>query len=127
MRGLLVRWILTAFSLWLVATVFPALITIRGAGAALVAALILGLVNAIVRPVIVLLTFPFTIASLGLFLFLVNAAMFGLAALLSGGAFQVHGLVGAVLGSLLVSGISLVLTWIVGEHGRPKRLERGYD
>lgn len=127
MRGLIIRWLLTAFSLWLTATLFPGLITIRNAGAALIAALVLGLVNAIVRPVVVLLTLPFTLVTLGLFLFVINAAMFGLAALLAGSGFQVHGVWGAVLGSLCVSFFSLVLTWLVGERGRVKRLERGYD
>jgi putative membrane protein len=127
MRGLLIRWLLTAFALWLTATLFPSLITIRSAGAALLAALVLGLVNAIVRPIVILLTFPFTLVTLGLFLFVVNAAMFGLAAWLAGNGFQVHGLWGALGGSLIVSVISLLLNWLVGERGGVKRMRRGYE
>jgi putative membrane protein len=126
MRGLLVRWVLTAFALWLTATVFPGLITIRNAGAALIAALVLGLVNAVVRPILVLLTFPFTLVTLGLFLFVLNAAMFGLAAWIAGQGFEVHGFWGAVIGSICVSAISLVLTWLIGERGGVKKLEEKY-
>jgi putative membrane protein len=127
MRGLLIRWVLTAFALWLTATIFPGLITIRDAGAALIAALVLGLVNAVIRPILVLLTFPFTIVTLGLFLFVLNAALFGLAAAIAGRGFEVHGFWGAVFGSICVSFISLVLTWLIGERGGVKKLEKGYD
>jgi len=127
MRGLLIRWVITALALWLTATIVPNLVTIHNVGAAIVAALILGLVNAIVRPVLVLLTLPFTVVTLGLFLFILNAAMFGLAALLAGKGFEVHGFWGALVGSLLVSLISLVLNMIVGETGKAKKLESGYS
>src|SRR5262245_22222694 len=126
MAGLLIRWVITAFALWLTATLVPNLVTIRSAGAAVVAALVLGLVNAIVRPILTLLTLPFTIVTLGLFLFVLNAAMFGLAALIAGKGFEVHGFFGALVGSLLVSLISLVLNMIVGETGKPKKLESRY-
>ena len=126
MAGLLIRWLVTAFALWLTATLVPSLVTIRNAGAAIVAALVLGLVNAIVRPILTLLTLPFTIVTLGLFLFVLNAAMFGLAALLSGKGFEVHGFFGALVGSLLVSIISLILNWAIGGKPKPKKLESGY-
>ena len=127
MRGLLIRWVVTALALWLTATIVPGLVTIRSAGAAIIAALVLGLVNAIVRPVLLLLTLPFTIVTLGLFIFILNAAMFGLAALLTGKGFEVHGLWGALVGSLLVSAISLVLNMLIGETGKPKKMESGYN
>jgi putative membrane protein len=127
MRGLLIRWVVTALALWLTATIVPGLVTIKSAGAAIIAALVLGLVNAIVRPILILLTLPFTIVTLGLFIFILNAAMFGLAALLAGSGFQVHGFWGALVGSLLVSIISLVLNMIIGEAGKPKKMESGYN
>jgi putative membrane protein len=127
MRGLLIRWVVTALALWLTATIVPSLVTIRNAGAAIVAALVLGLVNAIVRPILLLLTLPFTIVTIGLFIFILNAAMFGLAALITGKGFEVHGFWGALVGSLLVSVISLVLNMIIGETGKPKKLESGYN
>jgi putative membrane protein len=127
MKGLLIRWIVTALALWLTATLVPSLVTIRSASAAIIAAVVLGLVNAIVRPILLLLTLPFTIVTLGLFIFILNAAMFGLAALLAGPGFQVHGFFGALVGSLLVSLISLVLNMIIGDTGKPKKLESGYN
>jgi len=127
MRGLLIRWIITALALWLTATIVPGLVTIRSAGAAIIAALVLGLVNAIVRPILLLLTLPFTIVTLGLFIFILNAAMFGLAALIAGKGFEVHGFWGALVGSLLVSLISLVLNMIVGDTGKAKKLDSGYN
>src|SRR5262249_61069805 len=126
MRGLLIRWIITALALWLTATIVPGLVTIKSAGAAIIAALVLGLVNAIVRPILLLLTLPFTIVTLGLFIFILNAAMFGLAALIAGKGFEVHGFWGALVGSLLVSLISLVLNMMVGETGKAKKLDSGY-
>jgi putative membrane protein len=127
MKGLIIRWIVTALALWLTATLVPSLVTIRSAGAAIIAALVLGLVNAIVRPILLLLTLPFTIVTLGLFIFVLNAAMFGLAALIAGKGFEVHGFWGALVGSLLVSAISLVINMIIGDTGKPKKLESGYN
>ncbi|HEV8480130.1 MAG TPA: phage holin family protein [Candidatus Eisenbacteria bacterium] len=127
MRGLLIRWVVTALALWLTAVIVPGLVSIHSVGAAIIAALVLGLVNAIVRPVLLLLTLPFTIVTLGLFIFILNAAMFGLAALLAGKGFEVHGFWGALVGSLLVSVISLVLNMLIGEAGKPKKMESGYN
>ena len=74
MQGLLIRWAITAISLWLASKVVPGM-HIAGAGTMLGAAVLLGLVNALVRPLVVLLTLPLTIVTLGLFLLVVNAAM----------------------------------------------------
>ena len=127
MRGLLIRWILTSFSLWLTATLLPKLVTVTPGPEVLIAGLALGLVNALVRPIAILLTLPFTIITLGLFLFIINAAMFALAAFLAGDNFQVHGFWGAVLGSLVMSLISLFLNSLIGENGKVKRLRSGYE
>jgi putative membrane protein len=72
---LLVRWLLLAAALLLVAHVSPG-VTITGFGTALGAALVLGLLNTLVRPLLVLLTLPVTVLTLGLFLFVINALMF---------------------------------------------------
>ena len=127
MRGLLIRWVLTAFALWLTAVLLPELVSVRDARSVVLAALIIGLVNALVRPVIILLTLPFTLVTLGLFLFVVNSAMFALAALLAGEGFRVHGFWGAVLGSLVMGLISLVLNTLVGDRGKVKLLRSGYE
>jgi putative membrane protein len=127
MRGLLIRWVLTSFALWLTGTLLPGLVTVTPGPEVLIAGLVLGLVNALVRPVAILLTLPFTVITLGLFLFIINAAMFALAALLAGDSFQVHGFWGAVLGSLVMSVISLMLNSLIGETGKVKRLRSGYE
>jgi putative membrane protein len=127
MRGLLIRWVLISFSLWLTATLLPGLVTVTPGPELLLAGLILGLVNALVRPIVILLTLPFTLITLGLFLFIINATMFALAAFLAGDTFEVHGFWGAVFGSLVMSIISLLLTALIGESGRVKRLRSGYE
>jgi len=104
MTKFLLRAAFAAFGLWLASQVVPG-ITIDGAGTLAGAALLLGVVNAIVRPVLVLLTLPITILTLGLFLFVVNASMFGLVAYLLKG-FHLAGFLPALLGSLLVSFVS---------------------
>jgi putative membrane protein len=127
MRGLLIRWVLTSFALWLTAVLLPGFVSVEPGPSVLIAGLVLGLVNALVRPIAILLTLPFTLVTLGLFLILINAGMFALAALLAGDKFQVHGFWGAVVGSLLMGLISLVLNSLIGESGRVKRLRSGYE
>ena len=100
---LIVRWLLLAAALLLVAHLSPG-VTVKSFGAALVAALVLGLLNTLVRPLLVLLTLPVTVLTLGLFLFVINALMFWLAAdLLAVDGFRVSGFVSALIGSLLYS------------------------
>ena len=127
MRGILIRWILSSFALWLTAALLPGMVRVRDDGSVLIAALILGLINALVRPIVILFTLPFTILTLGIFLFIINAAMFSLAAFLSGDSFEVNGFWGAVVGSLVMSSISLVLNLLVGEKGKVMRLKSGYE
>ena len=105
--SLLVRWLLLAAALLLVAEIYPA-VRVAGFGAAMVAALVLGLLNALVRPILVLLTLPVTVLTLGLFLFVINALMFYFAASLLDG-FNVAGFVAALIGSLLYSLCGLVI------------------
>lgn len=104
---LLVRWLLLAAALVLVASVYSG-VTIAGFGSALVAALVLGLFNALVRPLLVLLTLPVTLITLGLFLFVINALMFYWAAGLLDG-FSVSGFGAALVGSLLYSLCGVVI------------------
>jgi putative membrane protein len=80
--------------------------------AAVVAALALGLANALIRPILVLLTLPVTIVTLGLFLFVINAALFWLVAQVIKG-FSVDGFLAALVGSLLYSLITLVVSWVL--------------
>jgi putative membrane protein len=103
-KQFLLRAAIAAVGLWIASRVIPG-IRIDDAGTLAGAALLLGIVNAIVRPVLVVLTLPITILTLGLFLFVVNAAMFGLVAYLLKG-FHVASFLPALLGSLLVSSVS---------------------
>ncbi|MCC6763787.1 MAG: phage holin family protein [Deltaproteobacteria bacterium] len=116
MPGFVVRLLIAALGLWLAQALVPG-VEIRGAGTLLVAALLLGIVNAVVRPAIVLLTLPITVVTLGLFLWVVNAAMLSLvAALLEG--FTLAGFGAALLGALVVSCTGWIASWYVGPSGR---------
>ena len=102
---LILLWILNAVALLAVAYLMPS-IHVASFGAALIAALLLGLVNAVVRPLLLLLTLPVTLLTLGLFIFVINGLMFWLAGSLIEG-FSVDGFWPAVFGSLLYS----VMAW----------------
>ena len=120
MIGFAIRLAITALGLWLAQRIVPG-IEIHGNGTLVVAALLLGLMNAVVRPLVVLFTLPITVLTLGLFLLVVNAAMLGLVAALLDG-FQVAGFGAALLGSLLVSLTSWVASWYIGPRGRVELL-----
>ena len=104
---LLLKWLLSAAALLFVAYLYPG-VEVRSFGAALVAAFVIGLFNAVLRPVLVLLTLPVTIVTLGLFLFVINALMFWSAAGVLEG-FQVNGFAAALIGSLLYSLAGMVI------------------
>ena len=107
MLKLVVRWLLLAAALLLVAYLYPG-VTVASFGAAMIAALVLGLLNTVVRPLLVLLTLPVTLLTLGLFLFVINALMFWAAAgVLSG--FNVTGFAAALIGSLIYSLCGMVI------------------
>jgi putative membrane protein len=109
LRGmkLIVRWLLLAAALMLVAHLYPGG-RVASYGAAMVAALVLGLLNTLVRPLLVLLTLPVTLITLGLFLFVINALMFWSAAGLLDG-FRVANFGAALIGSLIYSIASTVI------------------
>ena len=116
MTGFLLRFAISALGLWLADQVLSG-IRFDSTNALLAAALLLGLVNAIVRPIAVLLTFPFTLITLGLFLLVINAAMLGLVAALLDG-FHVSGFFSALAGWLIVSLTSWMASGFVGQRGR---------
>jgi putative membrane protein len=111
MLTLLARWIVNAAVLLLVAYIYPG-VQVESFVAALLAALVLGLVNAIVRPILVVLTLPVTLLTLGLFLFVINALLFWFVAEVVHG-FSVGGFWAALLGSILYSLFTLVTSWIL--------------
>jgi len=108
MAGFLIHTIVLAIAIWVTANVVPG-ISITSWPALAVAALALGVVNAIVRPILLVLTFPITVMTLGLFYLVVNGLAFGLAAALVPG-FQIASWTSAVLGALLTS----ILSWFIG-------------
>ena len=112
MLGFVLRLAITALGLWLAARLVPG-ISIDDDGTLLAAALLLGIVNAFVRPVLVLLTLPLTVLTLGLFLLVVNAGMLLLVSALLDG-FHVSGLFAAFLGWLVVSLTSGLASWYIG-------------
>jgi putative membrane protein len=104
---IIVRWLLLAAALLLVAHLYSG-VTVASFGAALIAAFVLGLFNTLVRPLLVLLTLPVTLITLGLFLFVINALMFWAAATVLDG-FNVAGFSAALIGSLIYSVCGMVI------------------
>ena len=111
MISLIARWIVNAAALLLVAYLYPG-VHVESFLAAAIAAVVLGLVNAVVRPILVILTFPVTLLTLGLFLFVINALLFWLVAEIVHG-FAVSGFMAALIGSILYSVITLITSWIL--------------
>ncbi|HZH56928.1 phage holin family protein [Yanghanlia caeni] len=105
---LLLVWILNAVALLIVAYLLPG-ITVASFGAALIAALVLGLLNTLVKPVLILLTLPITVVTLGLFLLVLNALVFWFAGSILKG-FQVAGFWWALIGAIVYSLISGLLS-----------------
>ena len=118
MAGIILRTLIIMLGLYLASILIPG-VQVVGTGTFIIAAVLLGLVNAFVRPVALLLTLPLTIVTLGLFLFVLNAAMFGLVAALLDN-FSVAGLGSAILGSIIVSITSTIASWYIGPDGRYK-------
>jgi putative membrane protein len=104
----LLHWLIVALSLWFAAYIVPG-VRLASGTTLLIAALVLGLVNAIVRPVLTIITLPLTILTLGLFYLVVNGLAFMLATMLVPG-FSVDSFGSAVLGALVVS----IISWIIG-------------
>ena len=111
MKRFVLHWLVIAMALGIAARIVPG-VQIASGGVLVGAALVLGFVNAIVRPILVVLTFPLTVLTLGLFYLVVNGIAFAMAAALVPG-FQVASLGSAVLGSLVVAVISSLVSWLM--------------
>jgi putative membrane protein len=116
--GLMVTWLLSAIAVMVAAWIVPG-VAVTSFGPALAAAAVLGIVNALVRPVLVLLTLPVTVLTLGLFLLVVNGACVALAARLVDG-FVVTGMFPAVLMVIVLTLVSSVLGRVFGEKKRQR-------
>jgi len=109
---LIFKWLLSAAALLFVAYIYSG-VQVQGFGSALIAAAVIGLFNVVLRPVLVVLTLPVTIITLGLFLFIINALMFWAASGVLEG-FHVRGFTAALIGSLIYSALGLVIESAVG-------------
>ena len=116
MAGFILRFMMAAVGLAIAAAVVPGM-QFQGSGAVLLAALVLGFVNAVIRPILLFLTLPITIVTLGIFLLVINALLLGLVAAVVPG-FQLSGFLPALLGSLVVSIVSGIASWTIGAKGR---------
>ena len=116
MPGFLVRTLITAIGLWFADLLVPGIV-ITTPVTLLLAAFLMGIVNAFVRPLVIILTLPVTLLTLGLFLLFINAAMFGLVAALLDG-FRVSGFFAATFGWIIVSLTAIFSSWFIGPQGR---------
>ncbi|HEY6337975.1 MAG TPA: phage holin family protein [Candidatus Sulfotelmatobacter sp.] len=116
---LLLNWILSGLAVWIVAQVVPG-VHVNGAFSALIAALVIGFVNATIGLVLKIVTFPLTLVTLGLFWFVINALMLKFASALVPG-FQVHGFIAAFVGAILLSLVNLLLKGLVSPSVDTKR------
>ncbi|HVP44938.1 MAG TPA: phage holin family protein [Bryobacteraceae bacterium] len=111
MRHLLVNWLLSAVSLVIIAAIVPG-IEIEGFGTAMIAAVLIALVNVTLGLLLKIVTFPLTIVTFGLFLIVINALMLKVAAAMMPG-FRVRGCLPAVLGAVLLGLVNSLLRWLV--------------
>jgi putative membrane protein len=116
MIGFIIRVAVVALGLWLASRIVPGVHVLSNTSLVL-AALLLGIVNAIVRPILFILTLPITLITLGLFLLVINGLMIKLVTVFIHG-FVVHGLWSAILCALVVGLTSWVVSWFIGSSGR---------
>ena len=114
--GFLIRVLVNGAAILLAASIVPG-VAVRSVTSALIAGFVLALINAIVRPILVFLTLPITLVTLGLFIFVLNAFCFWLASVFVPGL-SVHGFLAAFLGALIVSVVSWILTVFLSDTGR---------
>jgi len=122
MAGFILRILVVALGLWLASELVPG-ISVQGPWTLLGAALILGIVNAIVRPIVVILTLPITILTLGIFLLVINAGMLALVAWMFEG-FTVSGFWPALWGAIIVSVTGWLASYFIGPRGRVEVIVR---
>jgi len=122
MKGFFFRLLITAFGLWAADAILPGVV-ITGWQALLVSALLLGIVNAVIRPVILILTLPLTVLTLGLFILVVNGISLAIVAGLVPG-FKLAGLFAATLAACVVGITSWFASTFVGGSGRIERIRR---
>jgi putative membrane protein len=126
MNGFLIRAVVVGIGLWLASQIVPG-VEFRSTESLIAAALLLGIVNAFVRPILIILTFPITLLTLGLFLLVINGLMIELVSYFLRG-FIVTGLWPAILASIVVSLTSWVMSaWVGPPHGRIEVVTARHD
>jgi len=113
---LLLNWVLSALAVWIVSRIVPGFF-VRGAAAALIAALVIGFVNATLGLLLKIITFPLTLLTFGLFWFVINAAMLELASAIVPG-FEVRGFGAAFIGTIVLSLVNMLLRWAIEARGQ---------
>ena len=109
---MLLNWVLSAVAVWIVAQLGIG-VSVRGLASALIAALVIGFINATIGLVLKVITFPLTLVTLGLFWFVINALMLELASALLSPGFKVNGFLAAFVGAIVLSLVNLLLKAIV--------------
>lgn len=121
MAGIIVRWIISALGVLFISYLFDG-IQVDGVGWAFITALFLGIFNALIRPVLLVLTLPINVLTLGLFTLVINGLMLWLTGKLLAG-FSVHGFWSAIGGALVLSLISMAASGLIGGKGRVEVIE----
>ena len=121
MKGLLIRWVINALALILISQIIKG-IEVDHIASAFVAAAVLGVINAVLRPILILLTLPITILTLGLFALVINGFMLYIAGTIVKG-FHVSGFWPAVFGALFLSIISWIANAFISDRGRIEYIE----
>lgn len=121
MHGLLLRWLILTVAIMTAAYLFPG-IQVSGFGSALFAALILGILNAFFRPILFILTLPINVLTLGLFTFVINALLLMMTSGVIGGL-VVDGFGSALIGSLIISLVSWLLSSFINDRGRVESID----
>ena len=116
MRGILIRWLMLTLAILIASYVLEG-IEVRGFVSAFFAAAMLGILNAFFRPILIILTLPINIVTLGLFTFIINAMLLKMASSVISG-FEVHTFWAALFGSLIISIVSWLLSSFISERGR---------
>jgi putative membrane protein len=116
MKGILIRWLILTVAILSAAYLLDGM-EVRGFISAFFAAAVLGILNAVLRPVLIILTLPLNILSLGLFTFVINAFLLKMASGVIPG-FEVHGFWPALFGSLIISLVSWLLSSWINDRGR---------
>ncbi len=111
MRRILLKWLINALAL-LITAYFVKGIQVTGASSLILAAALLGILNAFIRPILIILTLPINIITLGLFTLIINGAMLWFVSLIIKG-FVIHGFWPAIIGALIISLVSWLFNWLV--------------